>query len=59
MKRELTGEKEKRIIDKIRELFRGKVEKLRKKLGRGKNVAVKGTIGATVEAKKEPADDQK
>jgi hypothetical protein len=59
MKRELTGEKEKRIIDKIRELLRGKVEKLRKKLGRGKNVAVKGTIGATVEAKKEPADDQK
>ena len=59
VKRELTGEKEKRMIDKLREKIKDKVEKLRKKLGREENAAGKGTKGSTVEAKEEVTDDQK
>ncbi|KAL3807740.1 hypothetical protein ACHAXA_008374 [Cyclostephanos tholiformis] len=55
VKRELTGEKEKRMIDKLREKFKAKVTKLRKKLRRGD----KGTMGSTVEARKEAIDEQK
>jgi hypothetical protein len=55
VKRELTGEKEKRMIDKLREKFKEKVIKLRKKLSRGD----KGAMGPTAEAKKEAIYEQK
>jgi ElaB/YqjD/DUF883 family membrane-anchored ribosome-binding protein len=58
VKRELTGEKEKRMIDKLREKIKDKVEMLRKKLVREENAAAKGTKGSTVAAAKEVADDQ-
>ena len=58
MKRELTGEKEKKMIDKLREKIKDKVDKLRKKLGREENAAGKVTKDSTVEAKKEVTDDQ-
>jgi hypothetical protein len=58
VKRELTGEKEKRMIDKLREKIKDKVEELRKKLVREENAAGKGTKGSTVAAMKEVADDQ-
>ena len=58
VKRELTGEKEKKMIDKLREKIKDKVDKLRKKLGREENAAGKVTKDSTVEAKKEVTDDQ-
>jgi hypothetical protein len=55
VKRELTGEKEKRIIDKLREKFKEKVVKLRKKLSRGD----KGAMASPLEAEKEVLNEQK